>query len=98
MCSGHDHHNQAATDSIDALAETWWAERRELRAGSAWSVPFPPRAAESARVLHDAGSGPGGEAMWYAALLRPRAATAYIEVHSAHGPVAALVSLYEHVC
>ncbi len=97
MHAAQEYHGHRCDDVIPAAAADWWAGRRELRSGSAWEVPFPPRAAETVRVLHDAGAESGAE-MWYAALIRPRAVTAYIEVHSQHGPVAALVSLYEHVC
>ncbi|HZQ35219.1 MAG TPA: hypothetical protein VFD32_04750 [Dehalococcoidia bacterium] len=85
-------HAQSHDPAIRELAAEWWAARREIRPAAVWQVPFPPRAAETVRVTHDPD---GGE--WYAALMRPRALTAYIEVHNAEGPIGALVSLYEHV-
>lgn len=87
-----DPHPSMPDPAIHSRAAAWWEARREIRPGAAWDVPFPPRATETVRLTHDAAGG-----MWYAALIRPRALTAYIEVHSADGPVAALVSLYEHV-
>lgn len=85
-------HRHLADPAIQALVAAWWEGRREIGAGAVWQVPFPPRAEETARVTHDRDAGE-----WYAALIRPRALTAYIEVHSAEGPIGALVSLYEHV-
>ena len=86
---GHAHVHDPA---IRGRAAEWWAGRREIRPGAVWQVPFPPRAEETVRLTHDPVAGE-----WYAALIRPRALTAYIEVHSAEGPIGALVSLYEHV-
>lgn len=92
----HDH--DEARDEIAGDAGAWWAQRRELRPDAAWEVPFPPRSGDTVRVLRQrAEPGSGDPDTWRAALIRPRAATAYLEVHSSGGPVAALVSLYEHV-
>jgi hypothetical protein len=85
-------HTHTHDPAIRGRAADWWAARRAIGSAGVWEVPFPPRANESVRVTHDPDAG-----QWYAALIRPRALTAYIEVHSAEGPIGALISLYEHV-
>lgn len=92
------HEHEERWDEIAAEAGGWWAQRREARPDSVWDVPFPPRAHETVRVMVQRAEPTSGEAdTWRAALIRPRAATAYLEVHSSEGPIGALVSLYEHV-
>jgi hypothetical protein len=83
---------------VRAIVAPWWEQRREFRAGSAWDVPFPPMELETARVTAEVlGDGPDATTLWRACLMQPRAITAYIEVESKEGPIAALVSLYQHV-
>jgi hypothetical protein len=92
------HKHDERLDEIADEARGWWARRREARPDSAWEVPFPPRAGETVRVLVQRAEPGSGEAdTWRAALIRPSATTAYLEVHSSEGPIGALVSLYEHV-
>ncbi len=84
--------------AVRAIVAPWWELRREFRAYSAWDVPFPPREDETARVTVEVlGTGSGGPTLWRACLIQPHAVSAYIEVESREGPVAALVTLYQHV-
>lgn len=93
-----EHGSPAALAALSELVGEWWAQRCELRPGGAWEVPFPARPGEGARVLRQPADRERGEReVWRAALVRAGARTAYIEVHSDDGPVAALISLYQHV-
>jgi hypothetical protein len=85
----------ATRNGAEALLMTWWAQRRELRP-CAWQVPFPAGGGAQARVLQ-LDSAVDGKAVWRAALFRPHALTAFIEVERPDGPIAALRSLYQHV-
>jgi hypothetical protein len=84
--------------AVRAIVAPWWEQRREFRPGVAWDVPFPPRQEETARVtVEPLAAGSDAPKLWRACLIQPRAISAYIEVESREGAVAALVSLYQHV-
>lgn len=90
-----DEHDGA---EIRGTVANWWQQRKELAPDSAWDVPFPVRKGVKARVSREPAGASGATAeTWRAALFRERATTAYIEVHSVDGPIAALESLYRHV-
>ena len=89
--------SEAAQQHVQATVSEWWEHRHELASGTAWDVPFPLLEGHTCRVTCEADAGSSAAGHWRAALIRPRALSAYIEVESYDGPIPALINLYQHV-